>query len=164
MLHPSHVGISSANTLFPLPSSQQPCQLLYQHTSPINHGANPRNKQYTPSALTITKMIIEVFMKHKILSVETTLNTPTHQHTGYTKLKMGSKQRLERDEDSSTEWKAWQVYSFGKITVFRLRLNESREGFISYSLTTNTCASCAVHASAALPSATAAAHQLWGFQ
>ena len=111
-------------------------------------------------------MMIEVFIKHKILSVETVLNThaQAHQHTGYTKLQMGSKQRLETDEDSSTEWKAWRVYSFGKITVFRLHLNESREGFISYSLTTDTCTSCAVHASAALPSTTAAAHQLWGFQ
>ena len=80
---PSHVGISSANTLFPLPSSQQCCQLLYQHTSPINHSANPHNKQHTLSALTITKMITEVFIKHKILSVETILNTHSQapQHT-----------------------------------------------------------------------------------
>ena len=33
------------------------------------------------------------------------------------------------DEDSSTELKTWQVYSFGKRMVFRLHLNESREGF-----------------------------------
>ena len=32
----------------------------------------------------------------------------------YTQLKMGSKQRLETDEDSITEQKTWQVYSFGK--------------------------------------------------
>ena len=33
------------------------------------------------------------------------------------------------DEDSSTEQNAWEVYSFGKRNVFRLHLNESREGF-----------------------------------
>ena len=33
------------------------------------------------------------------------------------------------DKDSSTEQKTWQVYSFGKRHVFRLRLNESRKGF-----------------------------------
>ena len=33
------------------------------------------------------------------------------------------------DEDSSTEQKTWQVCSFGKRNVFRLHLNESREGF-----------------------------------
>ena len=33
------------------------------------------------------------------------------------------------DEDSSTQQKEWQVYSFGKRNVFRLHLNESREGF-----------------------------------
>ena len=33
------------------------------------------------------------------------------------------------DEDSSLEQKTWQIYSFGKRNVFRLDLNESREGF-----------------------------------
>ena len=33
------------------------------------------------------------------------------------------------DEDISTEQKTWQVYNFGKRNVFRLDLNESREGF-----------------------------------
>ena len=33
------------------------------------------------------------------------------------------------DEDGSTEQKTWQVYCFGKGYVFRLHLNESREGF-----------------------------------
>ena len=33
------------------------------------------------------------------------------------------------DEESSTERKPWQVYSFAKINLFRLRVNESREGF-----------------------------------
>ena len=35
---------------------------------------------------------------------------------------MGGKQRLEMDEDSSTEWKTWQAHSFGKRNVFRLHL------------------------------------------
>ena len=33
------------------------------------------------------------------------------------------------DEDISTEQKTWQFYNFGKRNVFRLDLNESREGF-----------------------------------
>ena len=33
------------------------------------------------------------------------------------------------DKDISTEQKTWQVYNFGKRNVFRLDLNESREGF-----------------------------------
>ena len=33
------------------------------------------------------------------------------------------------DEESCTKPKAWQVYSVGKRNVFRLDLNESREGF-----------------------------------
>ena len=40
----------------------------------------------------------------------------------YPQLKMGSKQRLEMDEDSSMEWKMWQAYSFGKRKVFRFHL------------------------------------------
>ena len=32
------------------------------------------------------------------------------------------------DEDSSTKQKTWQVCSFGKRNVFRLYLNEYREG------------------------------------
>ena len=33
------------------------------------------------------------------------------------------------DKDISTEQKTWLVYNFGKRNVFRLDLNESREGF-----------------------------------
>ena len=75
------------------------------------------------------------------MSVESVLSTQTHTHTHlyrsiltmknliYTQFKMGSKQSLEMDEDSSTEQKTWQVYSFGKRNVLRFVLNESREGF-----------------------------------
>ena len=42
---------------------------------------------------------------------------------------MGSKQRSEMDEDSSMEQKTCEVHSLGKRNVFRLHLNESREGF-----------------------------------
>ena len=60
----------------------------------------------------------------KCIHTHTHRGTHTHEHSDYTKLnlhslKMGSKQRLELDEDSSTEQKTWQVYSFGKINVFR---------------------------------------------
>ena len=85
-------------------------------------------------------IIIKVFVKHKILFIENILSAYTHrgthtqEHSNYTKLNLHSLKRaanrLEMDEDSSmvhahrTE-KTWQVYSFGKINVFRL----SREGF-----------------------------------
>ena len=35
----------------------------------------------------------------------------------------------ETAEDCSMKWKTWQVYSFGKRTVLRFDLKESREGF-----------------------------------
>ena len=38
------------------------------------------------------------------------------------------------DEDSGMEQKTRQVYNFGKRNVFRLHLNESREGFFFLSL------------------------------
>ena len=49
-----------------------------------------------------------------------------HTKLKYTQLKTGSKCL------GDLEWmeqEAWQVYSFGKRNVFRLGLNESREGF-----------------------------------
>ena len=52
----------------------------------------------------------------------------THIHT-HAQLKKGGKQRLEMDEDSSTEQKTLHVYNFGKSNVIRLNLNESRENF-----------------------------------
>ena len=91
-------------------------------------------------------LLLNVFAKRKILSIETILahthvrthartHARTHtQHTRafysddeakFTQLKTGSKQRLEMDEDSRTEQKTWQVYSFWKRNVFRLHLNES---------------------------------------
>ena len=33
------------------------------------------------------------------------------------------------NEDSINKQKTWQVHSFGKINVFTLHLNDSREGF-----------------------------------
>ena len=79
----------------------------------------------------------------KILSIETIesahtrTRTQRHPHTRvfrlykakFTQLKTGSKRRLQLDEDSSTEQKTWQPYSFGKRYVFRVHLNEPREGF-----------------------------------
>ena len=45
-------------------------------------------------------------------------------------LKTGSKQKLEKDEDSRTEKKTWQAgLHFVKRNVFRLQFSESREGF-----------------------------------
>ena len=100
-------------------------------------------------------MIIEVFIKRKILSVETVLsahihthihihthththtNTPTHRHpyawvywlyeTCYTQLK----QTANRDLRWSTEQKTWQwqVYCFGKRNVLRYDWRESSHSF-----------------------------------
>ena len=100
-------------------------------------------------------IIIKVFLKRKILSLETYsmcahTHTHTHPHTHThtltqrhpytqafwlykakcTQFKNGQQTpgRLGMDEDS-TEQKTWQVYNFGKRNVFRLDLNESREDF-----------------------------------
>ena len=78
---------------------------------------------------------MKVFIKSKIFSTEAILSaymhthththtyTYRHLHTGiptiqnliYTQLKMARKQRLETNEDSSTEQKTWQVYSFDRV-------------------------------------------------
>ena len=70
-------------------------------------------------------------------------HTHTHEHTDYTKLNWHNLKRaanrLEMDDDSSTERKTWRVDSFGKRNVSRLHLNEPREGFcrrVSSTLTT----------------------------
>ena len=73
-----------------------------------------------------TLIIIRVFIKRKILSIEPVLSTHTRIHTEApahtsilnTKLNVHSLKRAangdKMDEDSSTEQKTWQVYSFGK--------------------------------------------------
>ena len=65
-------------------------------------------------------------------------HTPAHrsiltiQNLIYTQLKTVSKRRLvETNEDSSTEWKTWQVYSFQKRNVLRFDLKGSKRGFLS---------------------------------
>ena len=44
---------------------------------------------------------------------------------------MGSKQRLQRDDDGSTKLKTWQVHSFVKRTILRFDLKKSQRGFLS---------------------------------
>ena len=75
--------------------------------------------------------MINKYINHKILSMNySNIGTRPHKHTDYAKLKLHNLKwaanRLEMDEDSSTERKTWQVYSFGKINVLRLHLNQSR--------------------------------------
>ena len=69
------------------------------------------------------------YSKH--IHMRTHTHTYTHKHSDYAKLTLCSLKQAatEMIEDSSTEQKAWQVYSFGKRNVFRLHLNESREVF-----------------------------------
>ena len=87
-------------------------------------------------------IIIKVFIKGRIFSIKTThirlracthththmcthTHTNTHRHASRltiqnlkSELKMGSKQRLEMDEDRSMEWKTWKAYGLGKRRVF----------------------------------------------
>ena len=44
---------------------------------------------------------------------------------------MGSKQKLEVDEDSSMKQKMWQVYSFRKRNAFRLTFKQIQREFLS---------------------------------
>ena len=87
---------------------------VYRQADPLRNSSKP------------IIIIIQVFIKRKILSVHT--HTHTREHTDYTKLALHDLKRAansETDEDSSTKWKTWQVYSLGKINVFRLHLNKS---------------------------------------
>ena len=81
-------------------------------------------------------MITEVFIKHKILSVEIILNTHSQapQHTSILAIQSlkWAANRDETDEDSSTEWKAWQVYSFGKITSGYTWMSPERDLFLTH--------------------------------
>ena len=54
---------------------------------------------------------------------------PTHTHTKHSDYtKQQTPGRLGMDKDTRSR-KIWQVYNFGKRNIFRLDLNESREGF-----------------------------------
>ena len=61
-------------------------------------------------------------------------HTHTHKHSDYPKpnlhsLKLGSKQKLEMDEDSCVEQKTWRVYSFlgeEKKEVFRIHFSPEK--------------------------------------
>ena len=94
----------------------------------------------------ITIIIIKVFLKRKILSLETILSararTHTHTHRGTRTHKHSDYKSSKRPGDLEwirrTEQKTWQVYSFGKRNVFRLDLNESREGFCPERVFINT--------------------------
>ena len=63
---------------------------------------------------------------HTHIQVPARTSILTTQNLIYTTL---NGQQTQMDKDSSAEQKTWQVYSYGKRNVFRLRLNESREGF-----------------------------------
>ena len=103
-----------------------------------------------PVILLLLLLLIKVFLKRRILFLETILSaytcthththrdrgTRTHKHSDHTKLKTDPAQNGQQTpwrpgmvEDISTKQKTWQVYNFGKRNVFRLDLNESREGF-----------------------------------
>ena len=84
-----------------------------------------------------------MFLKHKIVSMETVISAYTHrqchphaQAFWPYKAKIYTAQNGQQmprrpgmDEDISMEQETCQVYSFGKRNVSRLGLNESREGF-----------------------------------
>ena len=84
--------------------------------------------------------IIIIFMNHRILSVETILSTHTHARTHthepscittiqsyiYAQLK-----KQQTNENSSTERKIWQAYSFGKKKCFEVSLESIQSGFLT---------------------------------
>ena len=78
--------------------------------------------------------IIKVFIKCKILSIQTIPSTHTHTQAAanYTKLNLytiWNRQQTKTSDGhkvSSTEWKTWQVYSFGKRNVLRSDLSAER--------------------------------------
>ena len=96
-----------------------------------------------PAKQTNKITVIKVFLKRKILSLETILSAYTCTHTHRQrhphtqafspyKAKIDTAQsgqqtpgRPGMDEDSSTKQKTWQVYNLGKEMF--LDLNESRE-------------------------------------
>ena len=108
----------------------------------VAKSAHPKEKVWGYDVQQIIK--IKVFIKCKILSVESILGahahahtpTHTHMHTQHTSIltiqnliyTQHRQQGLEAEEDSSMERKTWQVYSFGKRKVLRFDLNEPREG------------------------------------
>ena len=86
-----------------------------------------------------TETILSAYTRGTHTHTHTDRGTRTHEHSDYTKLTLHSLKRTANsdftamDEDSSTDQKTWQIYSFGREKkVFRLHLlhlNESREGF-----------------------------------
>ena len=96
-----------------------------------------------PCSIEITVIIMKVFLKRKVLSLQTILRaracahtrthtlTHTHKHSEYAKLNIRSWKRAANARKTwngwrRTEQKTCQVYNFGKRNVFRLDLNESR--------------------------------------
>ena len=70
--------------------------------------------------------------------MHTRAHTVTHAHTSIMTIQnlyttengqRGSIQKLDTDEDSTTERKGWQVCSFGKRNVLGFDRKESREAF-----------------------------------
>ena len=76
-------------------------------------------------------------------------HTHTHKHTQAVwpyKAKIYTAQNRQQtpgrpgtDEDISMEQKTWQAYNFGKRNVFRLDMNESRQGFCQTGRVTLRC-------------------------
>ena len=121
------------------------CKQSYTQVSPSPSVLHELGINAADSDLYI---INKVFLQHKILSLETILSasapppppphthtgTRTHNHSGYTNLNIHSSKRAANARETwngyrRTEQKTWQVYKFGKRNVFRLDLDESREGF-----------------------------------
>ena len=69
---------------------------------------------------------------HMRTHTHTHTDTCTYKHADYTKLNLHSLKQVPANRDlrqKKLKLKTWHVYSFGKRNVFRLHLNESREGF-----------------------------------
>ena len=119
------------------------CELRQQQFHVYNFIQSLKSHMFLPSnCVLVMIIIIKIFLKRKILSLQTILTLSarahTHTHRGtctqafrlykakYTQLKTGSKYPGDWEwiKTHSAEQKTWQVYNFVKRNVFRLDLNE----------------------------------------
>ena len=111
---------------------RQPRTCTHTHTQHNTHTHNHTTHTHTHTHLTHTHTPHTHTHTHTHLT-HTHMSLLTLRNLIYTQLKTGSKQRLETDEDSSTEQKTWQVYRFwGRRNVLRCDLKEFKPYVLVY--------------------------------
>ena len=146
---PSAPAVAAASCSLPSPSpvAETVKTTMSEKTKQSQHGLNNNNickaqnlvhRAYSKLAHTHTHTHTHTYTyththTHTHTNTHTHIHrgTCTHEHSDYAMLNLHSLKQaaMETNEDSSTEQKTWQVSSLGKRDVFRLHLNESREGF-----------------------------------